>query len=64
MSGEPTPIDWLRIERFMLRAFRGETLTPAEAKLIEEAFTRDPKEYGRRSKEVRAQEIARIRSGS
>lgn len=55
------PIDWREIERIMLKSFRGHGATADEMKKIDDAYKREPKEYGRRNDAVRNKEIAAIR---
>jgi hypothetical protein len=56
-----SPIDWPRVERIMLKGFRGQHITAEETALFKDAYKRAPKEYGIRNKKVRGDEVASIK---
>ena len=55
------PIDWELVERVMLKSIRGKPTTFEEKAAYEDAYARDPKEYGLRHATVRGTEVERIR---
>jgi hypothetical protein len=55
-------LGWYEIERFMLLAFRGVTLTPVQQALLNQAYRRAPKEYSKRHRKVKDAEIERIKN--
>lgn len=54
-------IDWNRLERIMLRSFRGEHLSDEDNDLCQQAFNADPEQYAQHHKAVKEEEIRRIR---
>ncbi len=56
------PIDWFRIKRLMLKSFTGGGLTSEELDEIQAAYKAAPKQYSKLHAEVKAAEVARLRS--
>ena len=55
--------DWVKIERLMLRSFRGETMSDEEQDLTMEAHRCEPEKYKEVHQQMKTAEVGRIRSG-
>jgi hypothetical protein len=60
---KPREFDWAKIERLMLRSFRGESMSDEEQDLTVEAHRCEPVKYKEVHQKMKAAEIDRIRSG-
>ncbi len=60
---KPREFDWVKIERMMLRSFRGETMSDEEQDLAMEAHRCEPAKYKEVHQKMKAAEVEKIRSG-
>ncbi len=56
------PVDWFRIKRLMRQSFAGGGLSAEEQSVVDAAYKADPKHYSKLHGEVKAAEVARLRS--
>lgn len=63
MPKKKLSINWLEVERIMLKSFRGHGMTEDEEKLITLAFKKHPIIYHRTHMKMKIGEVKRIRMG-
>lgn len=55
-------VDWMKVERLVLKSFTGSELSQSELSYLQLAYYSEPEEYKIRSSQIRESERSKIRS--